>query len=127
MKDFFSFGKVLNEINHTLIALISKVHNPKQTNHFRPISLHNTIYKIISKITVHRMHTILERIIQPTQSAMVSHRSIHDNVLVAHKILNKFHFLKGKRGYVALKLDMEKTHDRVERGFLFSCLTEMGS
>jgi len=45
---------------------------------------------------------------------------------VVHEILNKFRFLKGKRGYVALKLDMEEGYDRIEWDFLFSCLIEMG-
>jgi len=63
VKDFLSSGKMLKEINHTLIALIPKVHNPEQTNHFRPISLCNTLHEIIAKILVNRMRIILERII----------------------------------------------------------------
>ena len=54
-----------------------------------------------------------------------THRAIHDNILVTHEVMNKFHHLKGKQGYVALKLDMEKAYDRIERDFLSHCLQSM--
>lgn len=50
VKAFFHSIKMLKEINHTFLALIPKIDNPSTTNHFPPISLCSTIYKIISKI-----------------------------------------------------------------------------
>ena len=84
------------------------------TCQFRPISLCNTIYKISSKILANRMRPILEKIIDPIQSALVSKRSIHDNILLTHEIMNIFRNMKGKKAWVALQLDMEKAYDRVE-------------
>ena len=126
VKDFFRSGKLLKAVNHTLITLIPKVENPETTAHFRPISLCNTVYKILAKILVNRMRPVLQRIIDPTQSAFIPQRTIHDNILVAHEIVNKFHHMKGKKGYVALKLDMEKAYDRVEWDFLLRCLHQLG-
>jgi len=126
IKDFFQSGKMLKEVNHTFIALIPKVENPETTTQFRPISLCNTTYKIIARILVNRMRPILQRLIHPCQSAFVPNRAIHDNILVAHEIMNKFRHSKGKRGYVALKLDMEKAYDRIEWDFLFNCLQQLG-
>jgi len=60
------------------------------------------------------MHPILEKIIDPVQSAFVPKRSIHDNILLTHEIMNKFNKMKGKKAWVALKLDMEKADNRVE-------------
>ncbi|KAK4401671.1 putative mitochondrial protein [Sesamum angolense] len=60
-----------------------------------------------------------DRIISPFQSAFVPGRLITDNVLLAFE-LN--HFLntktKGGQGYMALKLDVSKAHDKVEWAFL---------
>jgi len=114
IKDFFQSGKLLREVNHTLITLIPKVENPETTAQFRPISLCNTLYKILTKILVNRMRPILQRIIHPTQSAFIPSHTIHDNILIAHEIINEFKHFKGKKGYVALKLDMEKAYDRIE-------------
>lgn len=44
---FFQTGQLPMGINHTFIALIPKIAYPTLVSHFRPISLSNTIYKII--------------------------------------------------------------------------------
>ena len=72
------------------------------------------------------MRPVLQRIIHPTQSAFIPGRAIHDNILLAHEILNKFQHAKGKKGYVALKLDMKKAYDRIEWDFLLNCLQQLG-
>ena len=126
IKEFFRTSKLLKAVNHTLIALIPKVANPVTTAQFRPISLCNTIYKIVAKILVNRMKPILQRIIHPAQSAFIPNRTIHDNILIAHEIVNKFKHFTGKKGFVALKLDMEKAYDRIEWDFLLGCLKSLG-
>jgi len=80
--EFFMHGRLLKQINHTFIALISKIENPSQTHHFRPISLCSTVYKMIFKILVNRIRSLLNKIVSPVQSAFVPSRSIHDNILV---------------------------------------------
>ena len=47
--DFLNNGNMLLDINHTNIVLTPKVKNPERMFEFRPISLCNVIYKIISK------------------------------------------------------------------------------
>jgi len=44
----------------------------------------------------------------------VPKRYIHNNILLTHEIMNKFRNMKGKKVWVALKLDMKKAYDRVE-------------
>ena len=82
-------------MNNTLITLIPKVANPETSAQFRPISLRNTLYKILAKILVNRLRPILQRIIHLAQSAFVPNRTIHDNILIAHEIINKFRHFKG--------------------------------
>jgi len=97
VKSFFREGKFLKQLNHTLIALIPKVENPTSTTQFRPISLYNMLYKIIAKIMVNRMQPLLGKIINPVQSAFVPQRSILDNILLAHEVINKFNSMKRKK------------------------------
>ena len=126
IQDFFHSSKLVTELNHTLIALIPKVDSPETLSQFRPISLCNTFYKIIAKVLVKRIRPILKRLVQLTQSAFVPHRAIHDNILLAHEVMNKFHHLKGKKDYVALKIYMKKAYDRLEWDFLTHCLQSIG-
>ena len=94
---------------------------------FRPISLCNVSYKIISKVLANRLKPILNAIILENQSAFVPSRLITDNVLVAFEIM---HYLKNKREgkdkYMAIKLDLSKAYDKVEWGFLCNIMTTMG-
>jgi len=118
---------MLPDINHTNIVLIPKVQNPERMSEFRPISLCNVIYKIISKVLANRSKQVLPQIISSTQSAFVPGLLITDNVLVAYKTLHTMHARKkGKKGSVALKLDISKAYDRVEWHFLQSIMEKMG-
>ncbi len=61
--DFFTSGRMLRSVNFTNIVLIPKVKSPEAMTQFRPISLCNVMYKIVSKILVNRMKSILPRVI----------------------------------------------------------------
>ena len=117
--DFLNNGNMLPDINHTNILLIPKVKNSERMSEFRPISLCNVIYKIISKVLANRLKQVLPQIISPTQSSFVLGRLITDNVLVAFETLHTMHSKKkGKTGSMALKLDISKAYNRVEWHFL---------
>jgi len=60
------------------------------------------------------------------QSAFIPGRSIHDNILLMHEIMHKFKKIKGKTAWVALKLDMEKSYDRLECDYIQKCLEQYG-
>ena len=102
-------------LNETFICLIPKVKSPQKIIKFRPISLCNVSYKIISKVLANQLKKILAAVINESQSAFVPRRQITDNVLVAFETM---HCINGKRkgneGLMALKLDMSKAYNRVE-------------
>ncbi|KAL4274015.1 hypothetical protein GQ457_13G001340 [Hibiscus cannabinus] len=58
-------------INETHIVLIPKVMNPQSMSQYRPISLCNVIYKIVSKMIVNRFQGVLHLCIDEAQSAFI--------------------------------------------------------
>ena len=72
----FSLNNVVidKKLSSTFIALIPKVKNLISITDFRPISLCNVIYKIISKVLANRLKIILPHIISPFQSAFIPGR-----------------------------------------------------
>ncbi|GJW79122.1 hypothetical protein Tco_0140804 [Tanacetum coccineum] len=71
IQDFFINGKLLKEINHTIIALISKVASPNRVNDFTPISCCNVLFKCVSKIIANRIKESLKVFVSPNQPAFV--------------------------------------------------------
>ena len=100
---FFTSGSMPKEINSSLIVLIPKVPNLSSSNHFRPISLCNVIYNIISKILVSRIRPLLPRFISPCQSAFIPRRWIAENQVIVQELLHSFKVRKIKAGQMAIK------------------------
>ncbi|XP_026410523.1 uncharacterized protein LOC113305730 [Papaver somniferum] len=129
VQGFFRSKFLLKQLNHSFIALIPKVSNPSTPNDFLPISLTNTVYKIISKILTNRLKPLLDSLILPYQSAFTANRQIHDNIIISHEILHSFKTMKRKNnkdGFMAIKLDLSKAFDRLEWSFIMSVFKKLG-
>ncbi|XP_075670077.1 uncharacterized protein LOC142639824 [Castanea sativa] len=63
VKNIFAIRKMPEYLNRTHIALIPKVQGHEMLGNYRPISLCNTIYKIVTKIIVARLRPFLDKLI----------------------------------------------------------------
>ena len=63
LSKFLNTSDFIDGINETFIVLIPKFPNALNMEHFRPISLCNVFYKIISKVLANRLKVILPYII----------------------------------------------------------------
>ena len=113
--DFLNFGINPPKFNETYIVLIPKINQTKRVTEYRPISLCNVIYNLAAKTLANKLKKILPSIINDTQSAFVNDRLIADNVLVAFETMHYISQRKiGRKGKMAVKLDMSKAYGKVE-------------
>jgi len=94
---------------------------------WRPITLCNVLYKLLSKVLANRLKTVLHKCISENQSAFVPGRYILDNTMAAIEVV---HYMKsktsGRKGSVALKLDISKAYDRIDWLYLKEVMEKMG-
>ena len=88
----FRNGWLQKELNQTFIYLIPKKNGACNFSQFRPISLCNVCYKVISKILVNRLRSLLPRLVDPAQLAFVPNHWITENVLLAQEVVHSFFF-----------------------------------
>jgi hypothetical protein len=76
-------GHIHDPINVTFITLIPKYNHPTSFDEFRPISLCNLLYKIVSKVIAIRVKEVLLRTIFNEQFGFLEGRQIHKEIGVA--------------------------------------------
>ena len=123
---FFTDGCLPREANSSLIVLIPKTTNPTSMNNFRPISLCNVVYKVISKLLIAKLRPLLHKIIFPCQSAFIPSRWIAENQVIVHKLLHNFKTRKVKSGFMAIKLNLHKAYYRFNWNFIHAILKNLG-
>lgn len=127
VRDFFATEEFDPKLNETNICLIPKTDRPREMAGFRPISLCNVAYKVISKVLSNRLKKIFPSIISETQSAFVTERLITDNIMIAQE---NFHALRTipscRKSFIAIKTDMSKAYDRVEWVSLRELMLKLG-
>ena len=75
-------SKLGGSTNSSFLALIPKEKGAKIFSRFRPISLCNTGYKIVTKIMANRLKNLLPKLIPENQGGFVKGRQILDNIIL---------------------------------------------
>ena len=86
VNNFLRSGKLLAQVNHTLLYLIPKKTIPATFDDYRPITLCNVIYRIISKLLANRLKPLLSKLIDYNQSAFINGRRITDSIHLTHEL-----------------------------------------
>ena len=124
----FTYGFKVNELSYShreaIISLMFKKNDRSLLKNYRPISLSNVDYKIIAFVLSNRLHTILDKIISPQQTAYVKKRFIGENIRQMEDILE--YTSKMKIPGLVLFLDFEKAFDSLEWNFLDEVLKKFG-
>ncbi|KAK3199090.1 hypothetical protein Dsin_022505 [Dipteronia sinensis] len=90
LQDFHRFNTGVKDINQTFITLIPKTLNPSVLGDYRPISLVNSLYKVLSKVLANRIKRVMNSVIGEYQSAFVKGCQIMDSFIIAEEIIQKW-------------------------------------
>lgn len=124
--DFFASGVLPQSTNDVLIVLLPKIGKPEHITQFRPVSLCNVLFKIIMKMMVIRLKSVISKLIGPAQASLIPGRLSIDNIVVVQEAVHSMRKKKGRKGWMLLKLDLEKAYDRIRWDFLEETLQGTG-
>ncbi|CAA7016726.1 unnamed protein product [Microthlaspi erraticum] len=116
--EFFRTGVLPPGTNDAVVVLIAKVLKPERITQFRPIGLCNVLFKTITKAMVMRLKKIMPKLIGPAQASFIPGRLSTDNIVLVQEAVHSMRKKKGRRGWMLLKLDLEKAYARVRWDFL---------
>ncbi|XP_019163545.1 PREDICTED: uncharacterized protein LOC109159892 [Ipomoea nil] len=99
---------------------------PESAADFRPITLLNVIFKIISKVVVNRLRPLMDKLVGPHQNSFLPGRSTLDNIVLTQEIMHGMRKKKGKKGSLVMKIDLHKAYDSIDWSFLKHTLQDFG-
>ncbi|CAK8534290.1 unnamed protein product [Lathyrus sativus] len=112
-------------INCSLVTSIHKSPEAKTIKDMRHISCCSTIYKIIFKILTTRLGKVLNKLIEDIQSAFVSGRTIHDNIMLAQELVRGYN-RKHVFPRCMVQMEIQKAYDIVEWQALAQVMIKLG-
>lgn len=117
-------GKMCKEFIEGVIILIRKKGNSNDIQNYRPITLLNFDYKLVSRILKNRLNNFTSSVMSNSQKCSNSHKNIYEvTCSLRDKILETN--LK-KKTSLMISFDLEKAFDRVNHSFLEKTLEKMG-
>uniref|UniRef100_A0A3B4T4G4 Reverse transcriptase domain-containing protein n=1 Tax=Seriola dumerili TaxID=41447 RepID=A0A3B4T4G4_SERDU len=125
IKEALENKKLPASLEIATITLLPKPGKDKQKcDSYRPLSLLNADYKILSKLIALRLENVIPKTIHADQTGFVKNRHGADNVRRLLHILNTAQ--KNQNPMLILSMDANKAFDRIEQRFLFRTLEAMG-
>ncbi|KAK4397731.1 hypothetical protein Sango_1248600 [Sesamum angolense] len=115
--DFFRSGRMLRQLNHTIIALVPKSEHSPSVADYRPISCCNVIYIVITKIIADRLSPVLEHLTDSSQATFVRGRNITYNIFLAQEMVRQYS-RKRISPRCTINVDLPKAFDSVSWTFL---------
>ncbi|KAH9696901.1 reverse transcriptase domain-containing protein [Citrus sinensis] len=125
IKEVFNSHSIPKEVSKTLLILIPKTERPTSFKMYRSISLCTVFYKTVTKIIVTRLQALLPDLVGPHQTSFVPDRHIMKNIIIAQEVVHSMRRKLGRKGLMAINIDLEKAYDRLNWNFINETLMEL--
>ncbi|PPQ77059.1 hypothetical protein CVT24_009763 [Panaeolus cyanescens] len=103
---------------------IHKKNDIAEISNYRPITVLNTDYKIMTKALTTRLSQVTGSIIHPDQAGFMKGRRIEDHTDLVHTLLHLCE-IREENGAIFC-LDQEKAYDKIRHDFLWKSLKRFG-
>ncbi|KAJ4801583.1 reverse transcriptase [Rhynchospora pubera] len=123
---FFETGHMDPHIASSNMVLIPKLDAPSRVTHYRPISVCNFMYKVISKVLCSRLKRVIGTLIFPNQTAFTPGRDISENIIVLREVMHSINTSNYVADSFCYKCDLSKAFDRMNWDFIFRVLAIYG-
>ncbi|XP_074363692.1 uncharacterized protein LOC141704360 [Apium graveolens] len=84
---FANTGCLPKGFNSSFIALVPKVRVPNKPSEFRPISLINSVAKILTKVLANRLSTVYDKLVGVNQFGFVKGRRAAESIFIVNECL----------------------------------------
>ena len=80
----------------------------------------------MTKILANKLKKIMIVVIALTQCGFIRGRCGSNNIIIAQKVIHKMRYAKDKKGFMAIKIDLEKAYDHLDWNFVVDFLRDLG-
>ena len=105
-REFHESKNFFRSLNTTFLVMIPNKREAEDFKDFRPISLVESLYKLLAKVLANRLNRVIPELVNKAQNAFVGGRQIMEASLIANEVTDSM-LNKKERGLLC-KLDIEK-------------------
>ena len=103
-----------------ILSLLYKKNDKHMVKNWRPISLLNTDYKLLTHVLANRLKLVIGKLISTDQNGYIQRRNIAYNIRLIQDLIE--YFKNDNIEGAIIFLDFQKTFDTVNHDFLYSVL-----